>query len=370
MATGWLWDERFMWHDTGHGAAFLRPGGFLEPDEHIERPAPKRRFRNLVEVSGLLDRLVALRPRPATEEELERAHDPGYVAHVRSVSAAGGGDVGDQTPIGDGGYEIVALTAGGAIAAVEAVVSGEVDNAYALLRPPGHHSGPDWGLGFCTFNNVAVAARHAQAELGLAKVAILDWDAHHGNGTEAIFWEDPTVLTISIHQDGGYPPESGGTERRGEGEGEGFNVNVPLPPGSGVGAYLAAMEQVVVPALRAFDPDLIIVACGFDASPMDPLARQMVHSEGFAQMTRMVMDVAADCCEGRLVMCNEGGYAAPYVPFCGLATVEALSGESSGVEDPYLAAYASLPFQDLQLHQALALEAATPDLHRISGEAP
>ena len=367
MTTGWLWDERYMWHDTGHGAAFLPPGGFLEPDEHVERPAPKRRFRNLVEVSGLIDLLVQLKAITATDEQLERVHDREYVARVREVSESGGGEVGDQAPIGDGGFEIVALTAGGAIAAVDAVLSGEVENAYALLRPPGHHSGPDWGLGFCTFNNAAVAARHAQAEHGLERVAIVDWDAHHGNGTEAIFWEDPSVLTISIHQDGGYPPDSGGVERRGEGPGEGFNLNVPLPPGSGVGAHLAAMEQVVVPALRAFDPDLIIVACGFDASPMDPLARQMVHSAGFARMTEMLKEVAAECCEGRVVMCQEGGYAAPYVPFCGLATVEALSGESSGVEDPYLAGYASLPFQELQPHQAAAVEAAAPDLHRLAG---
>jgi acetoin utilization deacetylase AcuC-like enzyme len=365
MSTGWVWDERYMWHDTGHAAAFLTAGGVLEPDEHVERPATKRRLRNLLEVSGTLEQLTPIPAREATTEELTRVHSAAHVEHVKQVSAAGGGMAGDQTPIGPGGYEIVALAAGGAIAAVDAVLGGQVDNAYALIRPPGHHSGIDQSLGFCVFNNVAVAAEHARAVDGLKRVAIIDWDAHHGNGTQEIFWNQPDVLTISIHQDGGYPPRSGLVDERGSEGALATNINIPLPPGAGVGAYQAAIEQIVVPSLHAFRPELIIVACGFDASPMDPLARMMVHSAGFAAMTASVMAAADELCDGRLVFCHEGGYAAPYVPFCGLAVIETLSGHSSGVEDPFLGGYAALPFQEIQPHQAAAIEAAAPDLAKL-----
>ena len=365
MSTGWVWDERYMWHDTGHAAAFLTAGGVLEPDEHVERPATKRRLRNLLEVSGMLDQLTPLKAREATAEELMRVHSSAHVEHVQEVSNSGGGMAGDQTPIGPGGYEIVALAAGGAIAAIDAVLSGEVNNAYALIRPPGHHSGIDQSLGFCVFNNVAVAAEHARVVHGLKRVAIIDWDAHHGNGTQEIFWDQPGVLTISIHQDGCYPPQSGLVDECGSEQALATNINIPLPPGSGVGAYQASVEQIVVPALNAFRPEMVIVACGFDASPMDPLARMMVHSGGFAAMTASVMTAADELCGGRLVFCHEGGYAAPYVPFCGLAVIETLSGYSSGVEDPFLRGYESLPFQDLQAHQASAVEAAAPDLGKL-----
>lgn len=366
MATGWVFSERYLWHDTGSGAAFLPTGGWLEPDTHIENPAPKRRFRNLIEVSGALARLEVIEPRFATDEELCRIHRPEYVALVEKVSAEGGGEAGPEAPLAAGGAEIARLSAGGVLAAVEAVVAGEVANAYALVRPPGHHAGPDGGLGFCIYSNAAVAAAHARQALGLRRVAVLDWDAHHGNGAEQAFWDDPSVLTISIHQDGAFPHGSGPVDARG-GEGAlGANLNIPLPPGSGVGAYRAAFERVVVPALELFEPDLILVASGFDPSPMDPLARLMVHSDGFREMTRLVMGVADRVCGGRLVLCHEGGYAAPYVPFCGLAVVEQLGGFRTEVEDPFLPGYAGFPYQDLQDHQARVIDAAAEGLPLLS----
>jgi acetoin utilization deacetylase AcuC-like enzyme len=234
---------------------------------------------------------------------------------------------------------------------VEAVVSGTVTNAYALVRPPGHHAGPGGAFGFCVYSNVALAAAHAREALGLGRIAIVDWDAHHGNGTEDAFYADPDVLTISIHQDGAFPHGSGAIDRTGEGAGEGANLNIPMPPGSGVGAYLEAIERVIVPALELHEPDLILVACGFDASPQDPLARMMVHSEGFRAMTRALKRAAADLCDGRLVLCHEGGYATAYVPFCGLAVVEELAGIDTGVSDPFLSGYASFPYQEVQPHQ-------------------
>ena len=351
MTTGWVWRESYMWHDTGHAAGFLPAGGVVEPGEHAENPATKRRFRNLLEVSGLLDRLLHIPPRMATEEEILRFHTREYVDRIKTLSSENGGDAGELTPFGPGSYEIALLAAGGCMSAVDAVMDGRVDNAYALVRPPGHHAEPDLGRGFCIFLNTGLAAMHAREVRGLERVAIVDWDVHHGNGAQKAFWRDPTVLTISLHQAGYYPPDSGHVEDIGEGEGEGFNINVPLPPGSGAGAYIAALERVVAPALRAHRPELILVASGLDANAMDPLAHMMVHSAAYKQMTRILMDVAAEVCGGRLVMCHEGGYSAGYVPFCGLAVVEELSGITTGVEDPFLEFFEGVEYQELQPHQ-------------------
>lgn len=351
MTTGWIWHERFMWHDPGSAAAFLQPGGFLQPGEHVENPETKRRIRDLLELSGVLSGLDSIKPREATPDELGRVHERSYVNRIKQLSDDRGGLAGDEAPFAAGGFEIASLSAGGCLAAAEAVVAGKVTNAYAMVRPPGHHAMSGAGLGFCIFNNCAVTAAHLIEELGFERVAIVDWDAHHGNGAQQIFWQNPSVFSISIHQDGGFPPNSGAWDETGEGRGAGTNLNLPMPPGSGVGSYLAVVNRVVVPALGRFQPEFILVASGFDASPQDPLARLMIHSDGFREMTAIVRRCAEELCDGRLVMCHEGGYAKAYVPFCGLATIEALSDVDSGVEDPFLAGYAGLPFQDLQPHQ-------------------
>ena len=288
-------------------------------------------------------------------------------SRIKALSADNGGDAGELTPFGPGGYEIALLAAGGVISAIDAVLDGTVDNVYALTRPPGHHAEPDLGRGFCIFANAAIGAKHAREARGLERVAVVDWDVHHGNGTQKIFWEDASVLTISSHQDNNYPPDSGHVHEVGAGAGEGYNLNIPLPPGSGVGAYVAAYERVVVPALRAFRPELIIVASGLDASNMDPLARMMMHSDGYRQLTRLLMDVAEDVCDGRLVIEHEGGYSSAYVPFCGLAVVEELAGIRSAIDDPYLRVLqGDVGGQDLQPHQAAAIEAAEANLARLA----
>ena len=279
MSTGLVWHELYMWHDTGTSAWVMPAGLSVQPFAHIESAEGKRRIKNLIEVSGLLDHLVPLKPRAATEEEILRLHTPEYVARIKRESDALGGDAGDLTPFGHGSYEIALLAAGGCITAVDAVLDGNVDNAYALVRPPGHHAERDSGRGFCIFGNVAIAVQHARVARGLSRVAVVDWDVHHGNGTEHAFYSDPNVLTISIHQDNNFPPGSGAITDTGSGAGEGFNINVPLPAGSGVGAYVATFEKVVAPALRNFGPELVIIASGLDASAMDPLASMMMTSE-------------------------------------------------------------------------------------------
>ena len=227
-----------------------------------------------------------------------------------------------------------------------------------LVRPPGHHAERDRGLGFCLFANVPIALMKARQAHGLGRVAVVDWDVHHGNGTQQAFYPDPETLTISLHQAGLFPLNSGSLSERGEGLGEGFNINVPLPPGCGHGAYVAAFERLVVPALRRFRPELIVVCSGFDAAAADPLGRMMLHSESYRAMARMLAEVADDVCDGRLALSHEGGYSASYVPYCGLAVMEQLSGIRTGIEDPFLKSFASYPGHDLMPHQDAAITAA------------
>lgn len=369
MATGWVYDERYMWHDTGRASAHNDERKWIQAWEHHENPETKRRFRNLVDVAGLLDSLVSLKPREATFDEIVRIHAPEYVERVRAMSAAEGGDAGVGSPFKRGGYEIALLAAGGTLTAVDAVLDGRVRNAYALVRPPGHHAERDWGRGFCIFGNVAVAVRHAQKVRGLERVAVVDWDVHHGNGTQHAFEDDPSVLTISLHQDRWFPRESGAMEERGTGAGYGANINIPLPPGSGHGAYVASFERVVIPALRAFRPGLIVVASGFDGSMYDPLGRMMAYSETYRRMTELLMDAADSLCGGRLVLSHEGGYSPIYVPFCGLSVMEQLSGERSSVGDPMAENASTAGGQELQPHQDAVIAMAEQLLGAVPARA-
>jgi acetoin utilization deacetylase AcuC-like enzyme len=280
------------------------------------------------------------------------------VARIKKASAEIGGDAGEETPFGHGSYEIALLAAGGCMTAVEAVLDGKVDNAYALVRPPGHHAERDQGRGFCIFANTALAAVHARQARGLSRVAIVDWDVHHGNGTEHAFYADPSVLTISIHQDNNYPPDSGAIGDTGSGAGEGYNINIPLPPGSGVGAYVAAFDRVVGPALRAFRPELILVASGLDASAMDPLASMMMTSDGYRRLAHSVLAAAHDVCAGRVVACHEGGYSPAYVPYCGLAILEEMAGVRTELADPLLDLLAAFGGQEIQPHQEAVVREA------------
>ena len=364
--TGFVWHETFMWHDQGSYAGVLPPGGYVQPGRHFDTADTKRRFKNLLDASGLGAALRPIAPRAATDEELLRVHSREYLQRVKDLSAAGGGDAGFFAPIGRGGFEIAARATGGVISAVEAVVRGEVRNAYALVRPAGHHAEPDLGKGFCIFGNVAITARHARTALAIERVAIVDWDVHHGNGAQKIFWTDPTVLTISVHQDRSFPPDSGFAHEIGAGAGAGYNINIPLPAGCGHGTYVEAFSRCVLPALRAFRPGLILVSCGFDAGAMDPLGRMVLHSETFRQLTAFMMEVADETCGGRLVLAHEGGYSEPMVPFLGLAVVEQLAGTRSGVEDPFLPIVAADPAHAVLPHHELAIAQAEIHVRRLA----
>ena len=342
MTTAFFSDERCFWHGGGNYAFTLPVGGLVQPMPAglPENPETKRRLRNLIEVTGLTRHLSMQGAEAATQADLLRVHPESYLSAFKAMSDAGGGELGLRTPFGRGGYEIAALSAGLATSALRAVLTGEVRNAYALSRPPGHHCLPEFPNGFCLLNNIGVAIRAAQAG-GLARrVAVVDWDVHHGNGTEAVFWEDPDVLTISLHQERNYPLDTGGVEAVGAGAGLGANLNLPLPPGCGHAAYLYAMDRVVLPALERFRPDVIIIACGFDAAAVDPLGRMLCTAETFRALTARVMAAADRLCEGRLLLVHEGGYSEVYVPFCGHAVLEELSGAPVTAPDPLAATLA------------------------------
>lgn len=362
--TGWIWHEAFNWHNTGNGSGFFMPGGLIQPGEPYDTPATKGRFASLVEVSGFDQKLEKIRPEPVTDEEILRVHTKEYLDLVKSLDETGG-DAGEQAVFGAQGMGIAMLAAGATATAVRSVLSGKVKNAYALMRPAGHHAEPDRGRGFCLFANTSIAARIAQEEFGLKRIAIVDWDVHHGNGTQAVFWNDPSVLTISIHQEQLYPSDSGfRSENGGEGA-EGTAMNIPLPAGTGDEGYLTAVKEVVVPALERFKPELIIVGSGLDAAVTDPLGRMVVTSEGFRAISKEILAAAEKLCDGKMVFSHEGGYSAAYVPFCGIAVLEAISGLDSGVVDPNFELFKNYPQLKIETWQQDAIDKAAELIDKV-----
>lgn len=352
--TGLVFHDRYLQHNTGLAMVGSPPQSYpyAEPEPHVSSPRTVGRAKHLLDLSGLGAMLTPIAPRPASEEELLAVHTPAYVARVRAVAQAGGGDVGIGAPLGPDGFAIAALAAGGVIAATDAVLTGMVENAYALVRPPGHHATPDQGMGFCIFNNIAIAARHAQRAYGLRRVAILDWDVHDGNGTQVAFYDDPAVLFISLHQEGLFPPDMGTLAQTGAGAGRGRTVNVPLPPGAGDAAYSAVMTRIVAPIVRQFAPEVLLISCGLDAGAFDPLGRMTLSSRGFRELTTVALALADECCGGRLVVAHEGGYSPTYVPPCTLAVIEELAGIATPWPDPALAR-----LQRARSHREVGLDA-------------
>lgn len=336
--TAFYSDEKCFWHSGGNYASLLPVGGLVQPQTAgglPENPESKRRFRNLLDVTGLLAELECASASAASWDDLLRVHPNEYLSEFKQLSDHGGGELGLRTPFGPGGFEIAALSAGLVKQALLSVIDGTHDNAYALSRPPGHHCLPDYPMGFCLLANIAIAIEAAKAADPGLRVAVVDWDVHHGNGTEAIFLQRSDVLTISLHQENNFPLDTGSASEIGAGEGAGYNINIPLPPGSGHRTYLRAIDRIVSPALRRFNPDVIVVACGFDASGVDPLSRMLASAETFGSMTEKLMSAAAEMCSNRLVLAHEGGYSEVHVPFCGHAVVQVLSSSGIVAEDPF-----------------------------------
>jgi acetoin utilization deacetylase AcuC-like enzyme len=353
MSVGFVCDERYFWHDARDDG-----GPFVQRGADMETPESRRRMLNLLSLTGTLDRIERLQPLELDPTDLERVHPAEYVASFRAQSDAGGGSMGDYADFGAGSYEIAALAAGGVYAALEAVVRGEVTSAYALVRPPGHHAERTLGRGYCLLANIPIAVEKARAELGVTRVAVIDWDVHHGNGTQSVYWDDPDVLSISLHQNQLFPFESGTTGETGGPGATGTSLNIPLPAGSGSGAYEYAWDTLIAPAVDAFAPDLIVIASGFDASGLDPMGRMLLSPAGFARLTRRALDLADRWTGGRLVLAHEGGYSPVAVPFCGLYVISELLGVEPPVPFGDFGYLDDLDDQQLNIHQRAVVDAA------------
>ena len=292
--TAFLTSPLFARHDTGPG--------------HPERSQRLDAIARRLEASGLLSELAVEVAPAAARESIALVHDPAYVREVESA-VAGGARVLDEgdTRVSSDSFRAALAAAGGAVLAADRVLDGTWTNAFVAARPPGHHAERAEAMGFCLFNNAAVAAAHLRRNRGVERVAILDWDVHHGNGTQHLFEDDPTVFYVSLHQWPLYPG-TGLADERGKGAGEGATLNCPLPPGSGDREWLGALERSVLPALEAFRPGFVVVSAGFDAHERDPLAQTRVTTEAFASMTASVLDLARRACSGRVVALLEGGY--------------------------------------------------------------
>ncbi len=291
--TGIVKDTRYLQHSAGFA--------------HPESPERLAAIYEMVE-NPLMDwKFSHIEPREATHKEIETIHSPSYVKFIASTAGQRSVYLDSDTATSPETYEIAKLAVGGVFNAIDSVIKGEVDNAFAFVRPPGHHAEKDTAAGFCVFNNIAIGAMHAILKYDLKKILIVDWDLHHGNGTQHSFYRDPRILYFSTHQ---YPyyPGTGSLEEFGQGEGEGYTINVPLREGAGDAAFVKIFRKVLQPVALEFKPELVLLSAGFDTHFQDPLGGMRVTPEGFAAMARILLNIAETCCQGRFVAVLEGGY--------------------------------------------------------------
>jgi len=316
MSVGYVYNPIYLKHDTGR---------------HVEVATRLEAIISYLEQTGLKKQLTLIEPRAATVEELSLVHQRQYIEQIGEVAGRGGGWLDPDTVMSADSYEVALYAAGGVIWAVEAVMGREVVSAFALVRPPGHHATSSYAKGFCLFNNIAIATKYALAEYKLERILIIDFDVHHGNGTQEAFYHNPQVMYISAHE---YPfyPGTGDLNETGSGAAKGTNLNIPLPAGCGDSEYLKVFEQIIVPAGSRFKPQLIMVSAGYDNHWADPLAMMQVSVNGFGQMAMIIKELADELCGGRLVLTLEGGYNLDALVASVKATFDALLGNS--ISDP------------------------------------
>ena len=312
MSTGLVYSREFLKHDTGEG-----------------HPESGRRLVAAVAAlkrSGLARGVRLVRPEPISMERLLCVHEESLVERVRRA-CEGGQPLDSDTVASRDSFNVALLAAGGAVKAGGLVARGRLRNAFCLIRPPGHHATRREAMGFCLFNNAAILASYLVREGGFRRVMVVDWDVHHGNGTQEIFYEDPRVLYFSVHQDGRtIYPGTGHIDEVGAGEGEGFNVNLPLPPGVGDDVYLEALSSIIHPIADSFKPEFIVASIGFDAHFADQLGNLRLTSMGYYEVARLIVELAERHCAGRLVAVLEGGYSLKYMPRCFVNTMAAFMG--------------------------------------------
>jgi len=312
--TGIVRDESYLEHQPG--------------DFHPESRKRLETIYGMLEDPDMKENYREVPVREATEEELLFIHSKDYIDMVAATAGKPYGYLDADTQTSEGSYLAALRAAGGLCNAIDMVESGELDNAFALVRPPGHHAERNRGMGFCLFNNVAIGARYAQRKSGLKRILIADWDLHHGNSTQHSFEDDPSILYFSTHQ---YPyyPGSGSFQEVGTGKGEGYTVNVPLSTGYGDAEYVAIYDQILKPIARQFNPHFVLCSVGFDIYMHDPLGGMSVSPDGFAGLTQVLMDIARESCDGKLVLTLEGGYNLDGLRDSAKAVLKELRGEST-----------------------------------------
>ncbi len=312
-STGIVRDERYIEHITD--------------DYHPENPNRLRSIYSMLQQGDMEGFFTEIPPRFATREELEMVHLPSYIDMIASTSGQSARRLDPDTVTSPKSYEAACLAVGGVLEAIKAVLQGKLDNAFALVRPPGHHAERNRAMGFCIFNNIAVGAKYAIQAHGLERILIIDWDVHHGNGTQNTFYEDSTVLYFSTHRYGFFYPGTGALAEVGTGKGEGFTVNVPMSPGCGDAEYGNIFLHVLKPIALSYKPQIILISAGFDTYSRDPLGGMRMTEMGYARLTNIIMDIAQATCGGKIIIALEGGY-----DLDGLATsVKAVLRELKGV---------------------------------------
>ncbi|QBD82237.1 histone deacetylase [Ktedonosporobacter rubrisoli] len=375
MTTALIYDPIFLEHIT--------------PSKHPEKPQRVEMAIEVIKALNWLERdgLVQLAPRAATVDELATIHEREYIQEVEaasknaaSASAAGGPKThffATDTYVSAKSYEAALKAAGAPLVAIDAIMKGEINNAYCLVRPPGHHAVPESAMGFCLFNNVAVAARYAIDHYGLERVMIIDYDVHHGNGTQEVFYDDPRVLYFSVHQAPFYPGTGLSTEL-GEGPGLGTTINVPLPAKTPFIVYESVFRRVLVPAADRFNPQLILVSAGYDAHWDDPLGDMYLSTAAFAKLNTILVELANQLCDGRMIMVQEGGYSLEAMAACVATSVNQLLGDDAALDNlgqaPDVQYYINIDVLIAELRRIHNLtgyrprHAPKPDIERIRRE--
>ena len=291
MATALIYHPIYLQHDTGA--------------HHPERPSRLQVILRKLEKTRLIDKLIVVEPGQASVEQVATVHSKAHILSVEAACKKAPVNLDPDTPVSRDSYDAALFAAGGVIKGIDLVFKGDATNAFCMVRPPGHHARPSNAMGFCLFNNIAIGARYAQIRYNIRRVLIIDWDVHHGNGTEEIFYNDPDVFYISLHQYPHYPGTGSGKDA---GEGKGLNLNIPMAPGSGDAEYIKVFNDIILPKAREFKPELILISAGFDGHKDDPLSSINLTESGYAKMTDLIKGIARISCNDRIVSVPEGGY--------------------------------------------------------------
>ena len=296
-----IYDDIYLKHDTGPN-----------------HPENATRIINTIEhlrSANFWQKLDIKKPRAATEEEVSAVHSTSQIEQVAEIARSGGGYLDPDTYVSPDSYEAALNAAGAPLTAIDLIMDKKADNAFCLVRPPGHHATPEKGMGFCLFNNVAIAAKYIQSRYSLDRIVIIDWDVHHGNGTQDAFYDDPSVMYFSMHR---YPfyPGTGAEEETGKDSGSGFTINIPLSYNTEPQEYLKFFEDILEKRIKPFKPQFILISSGFDAYRLDPISGLSLEASDYNKLTKLTQNVAKDCCDGRIVSCLEGGYHLLDLPKC------------------------------------------------------